>query len=99
MKLIALLLLFPFFLAAQTPPPDTLRGIALVLIDQPDPDAVPTLQIAKVYSVQAAVAVKAPISGGITATGTATKWIYFYPDGTSIPNEDILVFKKRPWKK
>lgn len=86
--------------ANTTAPADTTRGFALVLTDVPnDPAALPSLQLARVYTLNALVNVSSTPGSPLKATGTATQRLYFRPDGTQIPNDDILIFKKRPWTK
>jgi len=81
---------------------DTTRGFALILMDDAtNPDALPALQLARVYSLPAQVNVNTNTPQGqqIDVKATATIRLYFWPDGRKIPTDDVLVFKKRPWKK
>lgn len=86
--------------ANTTAPADTTRGFALVLVDDASsPDALPALQLSRVYTLNALVNVSSAAGSPLKATGTATQRLYFRPDGVQIPNDDILIFKKRPWYK
>lgn len=82
-------------------PPDTLRGIALVLADNAaNPDALPDLQLCRVYAVQVPVNVTTTGKNHpVSVTGTATRLMYFATNGAPIASDDVLIFKKRPWKK
>lgn len=82
-------------------PSDTLRGIALVLADNSaDPDALPDLQLCRVYAVQVPINVTTTGKNQpVSVSGTATRLMYFATNGVPIASDDVLIFKKRPWKK
>ena len=85
-----------------TAPADTTRGFALVLVDDASsPDALPALQLSRVYSLPAQVNVNTNTLTGqsLDVKATATIRVYFWPDGRKIPSDDVLIFKKRPWRK
>jgi len=89
--------------ANTTAPADTTRGFALLLMDDgTNPDALPALQLARVYSLPAQVNVNTDTPEkyrSLDVKATATIRLYFWPDGRKIPTDDVLIFKKRPWKK
>lgn len=86
---------------------DTLKGVALVVLEYTvaDPGGTET----KAFNLQVvyAYALRQPVNMNVTAhpdspasvsAANATAWRYYTPEHIEIPTADVLTFKKRPWK-